>query len=70
MDPPIGKSVVFTEGAIFVFVTCLELFQEHSKIKIPGDLKTTNEKAKWILSNCQVSWDKFHADTITNLVRC
>lgn len=71
MDPPIGKSVVLRRRCYFCFCDrCLELFQEHSKIKIPGELKTTNEKAKWILSNCQVSWDKFHADTITNLVRC
>lgn len=70
IDPPIGKSVVLRRRCYFCFCDrCLELFQKYSNIKIPAELKTTNEKAKWILSNCQVSWDKFHADTITDLVR-
>lgn len=70
MDPPIGKKAVLRRRCYYCFCDrCLELFQEYSKIKIPSDLKTTNEKAKWILSNYQVTWDKFHADTITDLVR-
>ena len=70
IDPPIGNKLILRRRAYYCFCDrCLESFQGNSNIEIPAGLKTTIEKAKWILDNHEDKWDSFHAKTITDLVR-
>lgn len=70
MDPPIGKKLILRRRFYYCFCNrCLENFQKNNNIVIPAELKTTHQKAKWILENCADVWDSFRAEAIADVIR-
>ncbi len=48
--------------------TCLNKFQEDTKIKIPDSLKTENNIYEWIKVNCLHEWGEWKCEQITSLI--
>jgi len=48
---------------------CLERFQREAQVRIPEDMRTTEQRSNWILSNEKGKWVKWRADNVTTLVK-
>lgn len=48
---------------------CLTKFQRDTGIKIPENLSTVSEKARWILKEHKTEWNKWRCEQITNFVK-
>jgi len=49
--------------------TCLKKFQCRMNVVLPDDLKKTSEKAKWILKNHRLKWERWKCANITTFVK-
>jgi len=48
--------------------TCINKFQEETKINIPDSLKTENNIYEWIKANCLYEWVEWKCELITGLI--
>jgi hypothetical protein len=48
---------------------CLMIFQKETKISIPQNLKTTKNKAEWLLKEHEKDWTEWKCRRITSLVK-